>query len=167
MRSKFWAKALCVIVLSPICFALCFSEGAQAESSACNVLVRLLQGGTAGNGMNALPDALVKDVGSQLDPLPYTSYAVLDSRSQSLPLGHEGMFSLVGYDNQRHVLRVVPHNYSYDKVGITVMWNGPNNEELLSTKMRVANGKCVVLGTDSRNAATILTVKLECSGAKR
>ena len=160
-------KTICAALLLAVLLLLMDADSVRADGSACNVLVRLLQGADGGNGMNALPESVIRDIGGQLDPLPYTSYAVLDSRSQELPLGHEGMFTLVGYNSQRHVLRVVPHNYSYDKVGMTVTWNGPGDEEVLSTKLRVANGKCVVLGSDGKNAATILTVKLECSGTKR
>lgn len=159
MKQFFAAALTCLVLAAP--------ESALAEVAVCDVLVRVLQGTDEGGGLAALPNTVAGDVRAQLEPLPFTSYSVLDSRHQLMPLGHEARFSLSGHEGQRHQLRVVPHDFAENKVGVTVTWHGPANEELLSTKLRVANGKCVVLGTDGKNAATILAVKLECSLPRR
>lgn len=173
VRSSFTAhSAMNRLIVSPLiilaglaALVIFEAQSARAGGSSCDVLVKVLEGiqGADAGESRGLPAALASDVGSQLDMLPFSSYEVLDSHRQTIAMGSQGLFKLVGHDEQQHTLRVHPHYYSHKKIGLTVMWNGPRNEELLSTKMHVANGKCVVLGTDGRQASTILTVKLECS----
>ncbi|MCC6221262.1 MAG: hypothetical protein IT291_08500 [Deltaproteobacteria bacterium] len=126
----------------------------------CLVTVRSLK---ASNGENRGHES-ISDLQEQLGALPFSSYEVIDSKQASLELSSRGRFDIAGLESSTHKVMVLPHFVADDQVQVTVDWQGPQGERLLSTKLKVVNNKSVVLGSDGNDdGSMILCVRVNCS----
>lgn len=106
---------------------------------------------------------LLKDLSKQLEALPFSSYRVIDVKEQPIRFGETGTFELAGAAQETHTISIAPQGRIHRKIQMMVDWHGPQGESLLSSKLRVENGKNVVLGTDSsRDASTMICIHLNC-----
>lgn len=146
-------------------------SAALGKVERCVVMLRMLQGSNgvepagqpAERSAKQLVPALLPDMESQLGPLPFSHFEVLDSAEQEIPLDEQGVFVVADGDKQLHRIAVTPHEHQEDWVKMTVHWDDPNGKSVVSTQLRVINAKCLVLGTDkSGDRSTILSVKVTC-----
>jgi len=132
----------------------------------CVASVRVIEGTQRSQQMRKMKlttGPMLTDVKHQLQPLPYRNFRVLDRQEKSVRLGHLVKFRMRGLNNQQHLVSVKPHEIAGKKIHCTVGWKDAAGKELLSTKLRVLNGKTVVLGTEnSGDRSTIIGVKLDC-----
>ncbi len=103
------------------------------------------------------------DVKNQLQPLPFQRYQVLQAHEQRVSLMKEAGFELVGAEGEKSSIRVTPQTIVHKRVRVFVDWKDESGEEILSTTLRMVNGRSMVLGTDSsQNRSTIICVKVNC-----
>jgi hypothetical protein len=140
--------------------------GVCVAQSDCMIGVRMIQGSEkdlAGVSNQLNVGNFLSDVKSQLQPLPFKRFDVLDSKQQKVGFGTPASFALNSSEQAKHQITVVPHSVQNKRVQLTVNWTNPRGEELLATKLRVVNDKCVVLGTDSSgDTSTIASIRANC-----
>jgi len=151
--NKFLPLLICLLLFPGLCFA-----------QNCEVGVRVIKGSEK--------EAKEIDLGSmkslvgmkdQLENLPYKKYDVMTTRSQQVPLGVEGKFRVPDAMGKSHLVKVQPVSIKDKMVEVLVNWHGSDASKLLSTKLRVLNGKKMMLGTDSsREHSTILSIQVSC-----
>jgi hypothetical protein len=165
------------------------AQSFHASAAPCRIKVRVIQGametdsgvskisssnkkkgGDTATGFipstsNEGDDAILPEMESQLKTLPFSNYKVLDSAERDLDFDEEGSFVVADGEAQLHNVTVTPDSADAQRVKMTVKWKGPDGKQLLASELKVANGKCLVLGTDSTKGdrSTILSIRAECA----
>lgn len=144
-----------------------FAAYGDNTARSCDIGVRVICGSERSalrqSGKGPKLHSLLYDVSQQLEPLPFAKYSPLAHDRQRLAFEEQGTFRLLTHKKELHKLTVVPHRIEGEKVHLTVDWQGPGDEKLLSTKLRVVNGQNMVVGTDSdSDSSTILCIKVNC-----
>ena len=104
-----------------------------------------------------------EDVREQLKQLPFAHYRTLDYSEKNIKFFHLARFVLQGAEQGKHIVSIMPHDLTNGKVQITVDWSSGGVFHLVSTRMRMFNGKHLILGSDgSSNLSTILCIKALC-----
>ena len=138
----------------------------EANQPTCVTGIRVIRGLDSGpevRKMKLRTGPNLRDVRGQLQTLPFKQFRILDRKEARVKVRERAEIQVMAANDMQHVVSVQPHLVSNGKVHFTLDWQGENGEELLSTKLRVKNGKSVVLGTDnSHNMSTILCVTLDC-----
>jgi L-fucose isomerase, second N-terminal domain len=134
----------------------------------CRVSVRMIKGsrkaeGFAGKEMKT--KQYLHDVKPHLKSLPYGKYKVVDSGKQIVQMRESGHFVLTGYQEQKHSVDIMPiSRMKPNLVQVMVDWTGPKQEQLLSTKVKLTNGKSMVVGTENtKDVSTLICVTVDCS----
>ena len=147
------------------------AEDGKTESSpapkSCSIRVRAIKGeklNTDGIKRSVKSGPMLQDLTKHLETLPYDHYRVLDVNEQQVVFGEKGEFKLRGERDEVYSLRVHPQTVVNKRIQLLVEWKGPNGESLLSSKLRVENGKNVVVGTDSEDdASTMFCIFVNCA----
>lgn len=106
---------------------------------------------------------MLVDVKSQLEPLPFKRYQVLESFLKRVSLNEQVSFDLIGAEGEANYLVVRPESLFGNRVQVMVNWKDEAGADLLSTELKVINNQNVVLGTDrAEDRSTILSIKLSC-----
>lgn len=133
----------------------------------CSIRVRAIKGeilNTDGVKRLVKSGPMLKDLTKHLETLPYEHYRVLDVKEKPVVFGEPGEFKLHGDHDEIYSLTVHPQSVVNKRIQLLVQWNGPTGESLLSSKLRVENGKNVVVGTDSEDdASTMFCILLNCT----
>ncbi|GEM_PF-5719738 len=163
------------------CFSLIApASGEESDQhQICEVRVRVLQGtrdqrarevgAPVGSKLDATP--LLQDVKSQLKPLPFEDYQIVDTVEEQIRVGNSRSFRLREADGEESSLRIEPHGFlskaqGESKILVSINWRGSAGEQLLDTKLKFENGKSMVIGTDkAEDTSTILCVKFDCHEA--
>ena len=119
-------------------FFFVFPFLAQAED--CLVGLRVIKGFSKSaeySRQKLEVGSFLSDVKKQLQPLPFQHYRVLDSMEKNIPLHSKGTFALKGAEDAEHRFSVSPNSMQAQQVDITLQWQGPSGEEMLSTKLKV------------------------------
>ncbi len=172
----------------------CSVTDLQAQNPAaipCRVKVRMIQGMSQGENLaqdvsqtkpvtrDSKPgfrasagregdDAILPEMESQLKTLPFADFKVLDSSERELEFEEEGVFVVADADAQLHRVAITPSSADDRRVKMIVRWQGPDGKQLLASELKVANGKCLVLGTDSTrpDQSTILSIRARCAAGR-
>lgn len=156
-----------LLEIPPATLATALAE--EMSFANCHVGLRVIKGSQNSKEFSFRSLAVGKqlaDIKSQLEPLPYGQYEVLDSETQLVRFGEEAQFSIRDANSLIHFLEVTPLGWSRKRIEVRVEWKGPRGKQLLSSKLRVADGKNVMLGTDSSSdESTIMSVKVSCDEA--
>lgn len=144
------------------------ASSSDALPTNCAVRVRAIKGDThnpEGIKRPVTSGPMLKDLTKHLQALPYDHYRVLDVKEQPVPFGTVGEFKLAGEKNQTYELKIHPQSMVHRRIQLLVQWIGPHGESLLSSKLRVENGKNVVVGTDEEggDTSTMFCIFLNCT----
>lgn len=106
---------------------------------------------------------MLVDVKSQLEPLPFKRYQVLQSFLKRVSLNDQVSFDLLGAEGETNYLIVRPESMFGNRVQVMVNWKDEAGADLLSSELKVINNQNVVLGTDrAEDRSTIVSIKLNC-----
>ncbi len=142
------------------------STEAAARPAACGVEVRVIKGAQR-RGQYRFKRLetgnFLTDVKSQLQPLPYGSYKVLEAVEKEVRLGEQVDFQLTGATGDSQRLGVRPEKLLGKRVQTQINWEDAAGGPLLSTKLRMTNGETMVLGTENdAQSSTIVCIKVAC-----
>jgi hypothetical protein len=135
----------------------------------CLVGLRIVEARGRANNLSPNREIVsdLSDVRTQLAPLPFLHFQTLARAQREIKVGVSGTFSANGAANERLQLTVIPEEIlpKEKKVRYLVNWQGERGEELLSTDLKVQNGKSIVLVADSASSAndsTVLCLNVTC-----
>ncbi len=166
--AQFYNFALTVALFNLLGAMPVGAQVVEQSEGECSIGVRVLGAAEESNpAVAAMPEEqqLKEDLGDQLRQLPFSHYRNLDFAEKKIKFDHLGRFVLHGAEPQEQFfVSVVPHDLSKGRVHMTVDWNANTRGQLVSSRMRLVNGKHLVLGTDgSGNSSTILCIKAQCT----
>lgn len=146
------AEELCKIKVRAI-------EGSEKAKSSSNTVSKEVK--------SFAPAPALNDVTPQLETLPFKKYQVLQQGEQAVKFNQQAVFKVSSPSNETQTVQVVPEMIEGSKVHITVDWMGPQGEKVLSTKVKVQNGRNVVLGADEKESnSTIICIGVNCGPTK-
>jgi hypothetical protein len=133
----------------------------------CLVSVRIIKASRKAEsfaGKEMKTKKYLRDVKPHLNSLPYGEYKVIDSGKQTVNMSQSGHFVLTGYRKQKHLVDIMPiARMKPELVQIMVDWTGPKQEQFLSTKVKLTNGKSMVVGTENtEDVSTLICVTVDC-----
>lgn len=179
-------RGACLLVLGLLLSASSASAGEPAHSSqkaeasqkssvskgsaSCEVDVRSLKG-TAPKEEN-VPKQLeagefLADLQDQLQTLPFSHYEALSHERQKVPLHERGVFQVLGAGAEQNSVAVEVECITNDGARVKIEWNGAEGASVVSSQLRLVNGKNWVVGTDhDDSASTIVSIKVECKSGE-
>ena len=111
----------------------------------------------------------VADLHDQLEALPYKHFETLGHERQQVPLHEKGAFRVPSANGSQNAVFVEVECITEVGASLKIDWNNEAGQSLVSTQVRLLDGKNWVLGTDHEDSsATIVSVKVDChSGAEK
>jgi hypothetical protein len=135
----------------------------------CLVKIRVIEGlerGEEYSGHELEEADFLEDVRSQLEPLPFKKYRVIQRIKDEVLLGKKLEFDVRDAEGDLTKLIVLPEKLHRRRVQVRVDWKGSLGEELLSTKFQMKSGHSVIFGSDaSEHSSTIFCIKVDCSNS--
>lgn len=108
-------------------------------------------------------DKSFNDIQDQLEDLPFAHFEQIDLIEKKTDFEREVNFTPHCAMGNLHKLDITPHQLSDEKVDVTISWNAPTGEMMMSSRMKFPNGQSVVLGTENpKQTCTIMVVKVAC-----
>ncbi len=167
-RSIPFARLLLLLVLGlGIVENAASAEG--VATSSCKIFVRLISSHKAKSpGTEARKvSASLADVEAQLAPLPFDNYETIDASTSEVAFSEQGVFRLSQASKGIHTVKVRPHEVSGGRVQLTVDWEDPQGETLVSTMLRVMDGQNVMLGAEgTKKSCALVGVRAQCRTGK-
>ena len=164
------------LLVSPIIFCLgtgvTFSDhvAAQVQDTRCVVDVRSLKGSgpsDANYSKELHVGEFIADLKDQLDPLPFSTFKTLSHERQQVPLLEKAIFRVQTARKDENTIFVEVECVSDSGARLQVDWNSDDGTSILSTQLRLQNGKNWVLGTDHEDkSSTIVSIKVHCTEHK-
>lgn len=157
--------------MSLLCAAVLFpASHAGAEDTRCLVDVRSLRGtepSDANYAKELKVGEFIADLKEQLDALPFSKFQTLSHEHQQVPLLEKAVFHVQSAAKKDNTIFVEVECVSENGARLQVDWNSEDGASILSTQLRLQNGKNWVLGTDHEDkSSTIVSIKVECSESK-
>lgn len=135
---------------------------AQKSKKDCRVVVCSLHGYEDPNKGSRIPLKLMNEIRSQLSSLPFKSYVLEDRKEVSVGYGQRATIPMNSGHGEIFKVNVTPSRSAQGRVELMLEWRDGSGADLLSTKMRVVNGKTVLLGSGAGAESSIIGVKLHC-----
>ncbi len=159
---KFLSKFLSTAVIF-------YAPNAQADTR-CLVDVRSLIGSNPADenfAKELKTGEFIADLKEQLDSLPFAKFSTLSHEQQKVPLQEKAVFRVQNAAKKTNTVFVEVECVSDSGARLQVDWNSEDGASILSTQLRLMNGKNWVLGTDHEDkSSTIVSIKVECTEHK-
>ena len=148
-------------------------EPAYSQASHCDLMVRLVSA-MGGPGVKegqevSLPaknlhmSSFVQDASDQLGALPFDDYRPLDRKEARVVKGQSVTFMLRAEGAADYKLSVEPKIISKKRVCLKVDWRERSGRKIVATRLKVANGENVVLGSDEgEHGPMVVLIKPVC-----
>ena len=105
----------------------------------------------------------VADLHDQLEALPYKHFETLGHEQQQVPVHEKGAFRVPSANGSQNSVFVEVECVTEVGASLKIDWNNESGQNLVSTQVRLLDGKNWVLGTDHEDSsATIVSVKVDC-----
>ncbi len=154
--------------MKAMAFGLLFAApvAAENESTPCLIDVRSLIGTDPAeeNTRKKLEAGkFVADLHDQLEALPFQHFETLGHEQQRVALHDKATFHLKSADGSRNSVLVKVDCITEVGATLKIDWSNEAGGSIVSTQVRLPDGKNWVLGTDHEDrSATIVSIKVEC-----
>ncbi len=153
------------IVLLMLSLTQAFADSKGEDD--CLVEMHLLEaytGNRPGSGVDAASMPFFSDIREQLTSLPFDRYESIDSVSRRVRMHRENSFLLGRSGTENFVMKLRLHQTMGDKVHLTIKWDSASGGPLLATRMKVGQGKNVLLGADrNSDKSSLVSIKCTCN----
>jgi len=164
-RDLFLVCSVGFLVLGVICFCLfAFPPRAHAAPGLCEISLKVVAADSRSGkaGPARIPSSL-HDMASSLRSLSHLDFRFLSEHYAQASVGSSAKLKILDSMGQMQHVEVAPSQGSGSNTETMVVWNDKDGTNLLSTKVMLAKGKRMVLGTNSsEELSTVLGLKIKC-----
>lgn len=159
IKSKVMLRRIFVVCSGLASIASAAADDALAE--AVTIRIRSIRAETAAHGGEADAAKVINcarslnDIDGKLRKLPFLSFSLVSSRSETIELMKKETLFLSGGNE----LTIRPLYVEKGKVGLWLRWIDSAGAKVLDTRMHLATGESMVAGADAGDdAATVLAI---------